>query len=371
MEKFIKVCPEIALTGGPSGGKTTSLSCLSAKLQDWGFRAFVLPEIATMIFGSGIPDIAEIIKQDPQIYLGIEKRILLAQMALRQQWHYFAALFPNDKRVIVSDRGASDVKAYVGEEYFMALLEETGFSLFDVRDSYDVVAHLVTAAIGAEKFYTLANNKARTEDLQAARDLDEKTKAAWVGSPHLRSIDNSTDFEGKIKRVLQAAARGLGIPVPLEIERKFLLSELPDFKSFGVPVQEILIEQYYLMPRGDEELRIRRRSQWHYHTYYETRKKKIAPGVRHEMEKIIKATDYLRLLELKDPSAKRILKIRHCFLYKNQYFELDSFIEPRPMTLLEIELTEEHEKLELPPFLKIIKEVTGDDRYSNATIARQ
>lgn len=34
--------------------------------------------------------------------------------------------------------------------------------------------HLVTAAIGAEKYYTTENNTARTESLEQARDLDFK-----------------------------------------------------------------------------------------------------------------------------------------------------------------------------------------------------
>jgi hypothetical protein len=33
---------------------------------------------------------------------------------------------------------------------------------------------MVTAAIGAETFYTTENNAARTENLQQARDLDFK-----------------------------------------------------------------------------------------------------------------------------------------------------------------------------------------------------
>ncbi len=33
---------------------------------------------------------------------------------------------------------------------------------------------MVTAAIGAESFYTTENNAARTENLQQARDLDFK-----------------------------------------------------------------------------------------------------------------------------------------------------------------------------------------------------
>jgi hypothetical protein len=39
---------------------------------------------------------------------------------------------------------------------------------------YDTIIHLVTAAIGAEKYYTTENNDVRFENLQQARDLDFK-----------------------------------------------------------------------------------------------------------------------------------------------------------------------------------------------------
>ena len=42
-----------------------------------------------------------------------------------------------------------------------------------VRDQrYDAVFHLVTAADGAEPFYSLANNKGRSESLKAALEVN-------------------------------------------------------------------------------------------------------------------------------------------------------------------------------------------------------
>jgi len=41
-------------------------------------------------------------------------------------------------------------------------LEEFNWTVPQLRDQrYEAVVHLVTAAIGAERFYTLENNKAR------------------------------------------------------------------------------------------------------------------------------------------------------------------------------------------------------------------
>lgn len=41
-----------------------------------------------------------------------------------------------------------------------------------LRDQrYDAVVHLVTAADGAENFYTLANNEVRTESIEQAVEI--------------------------------------------------------------------------------------------------------------------------------------------------------------------------------------------------------
>ncbi len=45
-----------------------------------------------------------------------------------------------------------------------------GINIFLLR--YDVVVHMVTAADGAEKFYTLENNAARYEDVPTAKIVD-------------------------------------------------------------------------------------------------------------------------------------------------------------------------------------------------------
>lgn len=55
---------------------------------------------------------------------------------------------------------------------WVALLQEIGVDEVSVRDQrYDAVYHLVTAADGAEPFYSLANNKGRSESLNAAKEV--------------------------------------------------------------------------------------------------------------------------------------------------------------------------------------------------------
>jgi hypothetical protein len=66
--------------------------------------------------------------------------------------------------IILCDRGVMDPAAYMPEGHFQALMDDFGWNKIQLRDKrYDFVLHLVTAANGAAKYYTLANNKARSE----------------------------------------------------------------------------------------------------------------------------------------------------------------------------------------------------------------
>ena len=50
---------------------------------------------------------------------------------------------------------------------------------------YIAIFHLVTAADGAEKFYSLENNGVRIESIEQAKAVDARTCRAWIGHPKL------------------------------------------------------------------------------------------------------------------------------------------------------------------------------------------
>jgi hypothetical protein len=49
---------------------------------------------------------------------------------------------------------------------------------------------------------------------------------AWVGHPRIRIIDNSTDFKGKIQRVIDVVCQVVGAPRPVNTERKYIASSI-------------------------------------------------------------------------------------------------------------------------------------------------
>jgi len=88
--------------------------------------------------------------------------------------------------VILCDRGAMDGAIYVSDQDFQKVMEERNTSIVELRDKrYDACFHMVTAADGAEPYYTLENNKVRWESKEDARDNDRRTQKVWLGHPHL------------------------------------------------------------------------------------------------------------------------------------------------------------------------------------------
>jgi len=74
----------------------------------------------------------------------------------------------------------------------------------DIRDTrYNQIIHMVSAANGAEPFYTTEDHICRTEGIALARELDKKAAQAWVGHPYFDVVDNSSDFEAKVCRMIQ------------------------------------------------------------------------------------------------------------------------------------------------------------------------
>jgi len=45
----------------------------------------------------------------------------------------------------------------------------------------------------------------RSEGMELARELDQNAAAAWVGHPYFDVIDNATDFETKICRMISVS----------------------------------------------------------------------------------------------------------------------------------------------------------------------
>jgi hypothetical protein len=189
-----------------------------------------VPETATLLFNSGFtfPELGE--DQQMNFQEDLLKTLLQIENTITDTAKYFYEK-QNSKCLVIYDRGAMDPVACMCVDFaycqmlknsaylkLMAFLFEDmakghwetvkqrnqNWNDVELRDDrYDQIIHLVTAANGAEEFYTLENNAVRKEGLDLARELDEKLAQIWVGHPYIDVIDNSTDFEKKLSRVIQ------------------------------------------------------------------------------------------------------------------------------------------------------------------------
>lgn len=357
----------IVLTGGPCGGKSSSLAHLTEELENHGYRVFRIPEAATILFTGGVA-----VNDIGKDVIGFQTNLMRLQMHL-EDTYYKQAKTCGEPSVLLIDRGVMDALGFIDYETWEALLDFNEWNEVALRDRrYDAVIHLVSAADGAQEFYTLENNPARNETVEDAKAVDHKLREAWLGHPHFRIIDNSTDFAEKLHRVAQAVFQVVGLPEPTECERKFLVSAVPDEAQWPVPFRDSEIEQTYLLSANPEQtIRVRKRGSNGSYTYTQTIKYPPKDGQRVEIEKNVRGRDYLNLLLEKDPDRQAIKKTRRTFLWKNHYFELDLFREPSDLILLEVELLHIDEEVELPPFLKIVREVTEEKEYQNSQLALQ
>ena len=356
---------KIVITGGPCAGKSTAMSWIQNAFSKMGYAVLFVPETATELITGGVAPWTCGTNADYQ------KCQLKLQLEKEKVFEQAARTMDTEKVLIVCDRGALDNKAYMNETEFAEAMKSIGSNEVELRDNYDAVFHLVTAAKGAEEFYTTANNSARTETVTEAAELDNKLISAWTGHPHLRVIDNTSSFEDKIKRLIAEISSFLGEPEPYEIERKHLI-EYPDINWLeGNPVcQRIEIIQTYLNSESDEEVRVRQRGIDGHYIYFQTIKKWVSDLKRVEIERRLSQAEYLNLLMDADTSRKQIRKTRYCLTYRNQYFEIDVYPFWTDKAIAEIELSDENAEIIFPKQIKVIKEVTDDDSYKNASLVK-
>lgn len=231
----------VVLTGGPCGGKSSSLEhivkvvrpagpragedshphVVASQFRERGYDVYTIPEIPTIVIGGGA--------LYPGVHAGdrltvFETAIMRLQLQAEDSFRMvrgtvclLEVTFFTDQlaivwqvarstgrpSLIVHDRGVLDVSAYIPAEPFQAVLDANHWQRDQLRDRYDLVIHLVTAADGAEAFYTTANNAARSESADEARALDARTFESYAGHPrHARVRNGPGGFKGKLQAVI-------------------------------------------------------------------------------------------------------------------------------------------------------------------------
>lgn len=352
---------KIVLTGGPCAGKTTALVKIMEHFSSIGYKVFIIPELPTLFLQAGM----DYLTDNKDLFYEGEKATLEMQIALEDKFLQMAKSVKQPV-LIVCDRGAMDISAYMNPVLWNQIISDAKMNNEMLRSRYDAVLHLVSAADGAEQFYTIATNNKRTEGIELARILDKKVIQAWSEHPHLRVINNHEDFETKLERVLQEISDVLEIPRQAVEERKYII-RLKDNIPEAI-VSEIT--QTYLTSEPYSEVRLRRRILNGLSVNVHTTKKILPNNEQVETERQIDNNLYESLLQQADPYRQPIHKMRETFIWKGQFFELDTFIDPyKGLQILETKGMLKHEDIIFPPFIEIIEDITGITKYYNYNLA--
>jgi CYTH domain-containing protein len=150
----------------------------------------------------------------------------------------------------------------------------------------------------------------------------------------------------------------------IEIERKFLISDvdpsrLPDHR-------ETIIEQTSLLSRdGNLDRRVRKENCRGETRYYLVEKYLTSkPSIGFKRKEQIGKHRFEKLKVSKDPNVENVRKIRWEFLWNSNRFRIDKYDGPvAGLLILEAVLCNENDRVELPGFCEVIREVTGDTQY--------
>ena len=154
-----------------------------------------------------------------------------------------------------------------------------------------------------------------------------------------------------------------------EIERKYLIA-MPDPTFLEANASPSEIEQTYLTPPDHNvTARVRKRGREGDWTYTHTQKIRLSDLRRIEDEREIDAEEYRQLLLQADPRKRVIRKTRWVLPWRGQSFEIDVYPFWTDRAIMEIEIEDEGQAVELPPQILILREVTADLRYTNASLA--
>lgn len=354
----------IVLTGGPGSGKTTVLNSIVNMYTSLGVKVVVVSETATEIINSGIKPFGD----DKIEMLDFQKLVLSLQLSKEKIYdeaiRMYQKVHPNEDILIIYDRGSIDNKAYITDEEFDAVMQSVCDADYStILNKYDLIIDLV----GSKKFYTLENNKARSESADVALTLGEKTLKSWVGHPKVKIVGPKENMNDKVSEVVSYINELLSKKNQKK-QAKYLVSikdcNLLEISKNGVTAY---IEQYYLSSPNNEEKRIRMTILNGCPTY------ELTVYEREDNKKILKSSKridkkiYDELKEFKLPSSSVIKKYRIYFTFMDTYMHLDLFTDGEEIEefgYLEINLNDE-KIINIPPFISALKDVSSSPEYDN------
>ncbi len=156
----------------------------------------------------------------------------------------------------------------------------------------------------------------------------------------------------------------------IETERKYIIC-MPDISCMAAEKDYSVssITQTYLSSPSGVTNRVRKRVFKDKVSYTQTKKIRIDKISAYEDEREISENEYSALLLDVKQSTTPVIKDRHTFSYLGQLFEIDIYPQWSKTAIMETELDDKEKEVVMPPFIKIVREVSGLRGYSNAAMS--
>jgi hypothetical protein len=177
---------KILLTGGPQGGKTTTLKFLADFYKD---RVITVPEVASTLLQIFPMPGRDIILNEEWLSC-FQKAVAPTQRELEHAW--LAVALERKVEAIIFDRGLLDGAGYIngGRDAFSRLC---GINYQEALERYELILHLETVAKKHPESFGNKNNDSRYENnAELAIKLDDQIQAAWNAHPNWHLISEET-----------------------------------------------------------------------------------------------------------------------------------------------------------------------------------
>lgn len=364
---------KIVLTGGVCSGKSTSIARIAQDVRALGWRVMVIAETATELKVSGIDNCVD-------VPLDVFQRAQTVEQLTKERVCEEVAEELGDPTLILCDRGVLDGKSFTPEDEYDAMLDELGLDEAALRDSYDGIVFLVTAADGAPEAFAAsrANNSVRTEDVDGAVANDRRLQQVWNGHPRLCVVDNDGNgFDEKVARASAAVREMLGAPRRNESARtRLFLVRVPEgfvdaMRADGHAVHTERMEQVYLVPRADGEIRrLRFVEDGKSRQYYLATQTRDPEGREVSEERLVTRESWAEMRDReREDGARVVTKTRMALIYRRQYLILDLHDGSDGYGLLGIELAGGRKRVSFPREMDFVAEVTGKPGWTGHEIA--
>jgi predicted ATPase len=195
---------KIVLTGGPRAGKSTVLEFLKTSLPNDGYNVVVVPELATLKFGSGI-NVQKILTnsfKNKQFQMDMIREQLTWEASFQQLARLATA---PDSTILICDRGTIDNLAYLRDVDKQMVLNSCYVTHDVLKRGYDAIIHMETSAVASDYDLKMVDNTARqeresTHALTMDRLILEEWKKGTTTVPHF-TVGYSDEFDVKMNTV--------------------------------------------------------------------------------------------------------------------------------------------------------------------------